>query len=103
MYYPLSEKRTRCYYKEILEDTLSISKANLEKYNTSLWQSIVNQLLDIKDNVIEKQLITDWEEIYDRYTLGTIAIQHFNDDDEMRIRLCDIFGGAVHYFEYPDQ
>lgn len=102
MYYPLSEKKTKHHYKEILEETLSISKDNLNKYNTSLWNSIVNQILDIKENIVQNQTIDDWEEIYDRYTLGTIAIQNFADDDEMQNRLCDIFGGAVHFDELKD-
>lgn len=102
MYHPLSENKTKRYYKELLEETLSIASDNSKKHNTSMWHSIVNQIIDIKENVVQKQIFDDWEEIYDRYTLGTIAIQNFEENDEMQHRLCDIFGGAVHYKEFKE-
>ena len=41
----------------------------------------------------------EWEDVYARYSIGSIGVEYFDDDDEMHIRLCDIFHGAVHYCE----
>lgn len=95
----ITENKSRKYYGELVNETLLIAEKRLVSEQTSVWNSIVNQLHDIKEMVIEKQAFTDWEEVYERYTLGTIAAREFSDDDEMQTRLCDIFWGAVHYNE----
>ena len=53
--------------------------------------------------VIENYSFADWEEIHDRYTLGTLAVRDFPEGDEMQLRLCDIFWGAVHYQELEEK
>ena len=103
MYTTLSNNRTKAYYREILDSTLEIAEKQLTNNENPLWISIVNQIKDIKENVVNTQSITYWEDIYDRYSLGRIALDYFDDDDEMQDRLCDIFGGAVHYSELPDE
>ena len=99
MYIPLSDNKTKGHFQEIVDDTLLLSEGMRDIEQNIIWNSIVNQLQDIKVMIIEKQAFSDWEEIYDRYTLGTIAVREFTEGDEMQIRLCDIFWGAVHYSE----
>lgn len=103
MYISLSNHRTKAYYIEILNSTLEIAEKQLTMIESPLWISIVNQIKDIKENVVNTQSITDWEDIYDRYSLGRIALEYFDDNDEMQDRLCDIFSGAVHYSELPEE
>lgn len=103
MYTPLSNNRTKEHYQKIVDETLLISEERLKKEQLLLWNSIVNQLQDIKLMIIGKQAFSDWEGIYDRYTLGTIAVREFTEGDEMQARLCDIFWGAVHYSELKEK
>lgn len=99
MYKSLMKNPTREYYRVLLDEALINAENRLKVEQTSIWNSIVNQLRDIKEMVIEKQAIAGWEDIYGRYTLGTVAIRELSENDEMQKRLCDIFWGAVHYTE----
>lgn len=103
MYISLIDNKTKSYYRQIIDSTLSIAESQMQESGSPLWISIVNQIKDIKENVVNTQSITDWEDIYDRYSLGRIALEYFEEDDEMYQRLCDIFGGAVHYNELPEE
>lgn len=103
MYISLINNKTKAYYRQIVDSTLAIAEDHVKESESPLWISIVNQIKDIKENVVETQSITDWEDIYDRYSLGRIALEYFEEDDEMYQRLCDIFGGAVHYNELHDE
>lgn len=103
MYKRLSENETQKYYQKILNETLIIAEEHQRIEQNALWNSIVNQLRDIQKMVVEEYSFSDWEDVYERYTLGTIAIQEFLEGDEMQERLCDIFWGAVHYRSIPAQ
>lgn len=103
MYKELSEDKTRQHYSELLDETLLMAEKRLAAENTTLWNSVVNQLKDIRVMVIEKQALRDWEEVYDRYTLGSIAAHELSEKDEMNARISDIFWGAVHYRELENK
>ena len=103
MYISLINNKTKAYYRQIVDSTLVIAENHVKESDSPLWISIVNQIKDIKENVVETQSITDWEDIYDRYSLGRIALEYFDENEEIYKRLCDIFGGAVHYNELPDE
>ena len=103
MYTTLSDNKNKQHYKKIVDDTLLIAEKRLEERNIYPWNSIENQLKDIQAMVIEQYSFSDWEEVYDRYTLGTLAVQEFPEGDEMQSRLCDIFWGAVHYQELEEK
>lgn len=102
MYKRLATEKTRQYYNKILMRTLFLSEERLLKEQSVLWNSIVNQLRDIKVMIVEKQVLSDWEDVYERYTIGTIAVREFPENDEMQARLSDIFWGAVHFKELQD-
>ena len=103
MYISLIDNKTKSYYRQIIDSTLSIAESQMQESGSPLWISIVNQIKDIKENIVDTQTIADWEDIFDRYSLGRIALEYFEEDDEMYQRLCDIFGGAVHYNELPEE
>ena len=110
MYVSIESKATKTHYKEILEETREIAMSHLEKLRDEpldspahiVWTSILNQINDIQDNIVDNSIITEWQDIYKRYTVGLIGLQAFDDNDEMQLRLNDIFYGAVHYNEFPD-
>ncbi len=106
MYQNLESEYTKKRFLEILSETQKIAEVELSKheYNSQgdIWVSIISQIKDIREKVVEKQLLTDWEDIYERYSIGSIGLQCFDEQDEMRSRLCDIFAGAVHYRELTD-
>ena len=103
MYQRLFDNKTKYYYKQILNDTIGIVAGLLEKEHDMLIQNIYDQLADIKKNVVDEYMYSEWEQINERYTLGAIAVKNYEEDDEMYQRLCDIFAGAIMYSELPDQ
>lgn len=100
MYKSLIEEPSKSHYLNILDETITLF--NGSDHNSAEQECILEQLKDIKHNVIEKRMITDWDEINERYTLGAIALQFFDEGDEIRERLSDILGGAIHYDELSD-
>lgn len=110
MYASIESKATKTHYKEILKETREIAKSHLEKLRNEsddspahiVWTSILNQIDDIRKNIVDKSVITEWQDIYKRYTIGRIGLQAFDDNDEMQLRLNDIFYGTVHYNEFQD-
>lgn len=102
MYQRLSENYTKMYYLNILENTRQIILNILNQEKTPLWNSILSQIEDIQQKINNK-IIEDWENVYERYSLGTIAVKCFSDNDEMQLRLMDIFFGIVHFNELPNE
>ena len=102
MYKRLVEDKTRTYYKRILYETITLTEQLFIKTHYPLYEDIKMQLCDIKLNVVNKQNITDSEEIFERYSIGAIAVKNLEDSDELQARLCDIFWGAVHYNKLSD-
>ena len=103
MYNELEKEYSQKRYRQILDETQEIAEYNLsltaDSDESDIWVSIISQINDIRERIIDKQLLYDWEEIYDRFSIGSIGLEYFDDNDEMRLRLCDIFHGAVHYKE----
>lgn len=65
--------------------------------NDELSNNILEQLLDIKENVIELEVLSEWDEINERYTLGGLSIRNFDEDDELGLRLQNVFWGALEF------
>lgn len=103
MYIELEKEYTKERYSQILDETQRIAEQELSlapKDDCSdIWISIISQIKDIREKIVESHALLDWEDIYERYSIGSIGIEYFDDDDEIHMRLCDIFYGAVHYFE----
>lgn len=102
MYIRLSAHRTKGIYRQILNETIALLKERNHSNNSVLYQNLLLQLADLKENVVEKQKYAGWEQINNRYTIGAIATKNFDNNDELKLRLCDIFGGAIHYAEFPE-
>jgi len=103
MYKRLSEHPTKSEYAKILDETITFVEIYYMDPPTQLIQSIYAQLLDIREFVVKSQSIVDDEEIFERYTLGAYAVKNFEKGNELRERLCDIFGGAMQYEELDDK
>lgn len=102
MYQRLSDNYTKKYYLNMLESTRQIILNILNQEKTPLWNSILSQIEDIQYK-IKNKIIEDWEDVYERYSIGTIAIKCFSENDEMQLRLMDIFFGIVHFNELPNE
>ena len=93
---------TKSKYRKKLYEVINLFK-DLHNNNPSpIFQNIISQLLDIKEMVVDNEIIIDSFDIDERYTLGAIAIRYFEEESELRNKLCDIFYGAMHYSEYPE-
>lgn len=106
MYERLTNNSTKQGYRQLLLDTYSIVEKRIETSSSNdelmLWQDIIYQINDIRVFVTAQNCSRDWKEIYQRYSIGRIAVQCFDENDEMNHRLSDIFYGAVHYREFAD-
>lgn len=102
MYQRLSDNYTKKYYLNMLESTRQIILNILNQEKTPLWNSILSQIEDIQYK-IKNKIIEDWEDVYERYSIGTIAVKCFSENDEMQLRLMDIFFGIVHFNELPNE
>ena len=103
MYIDLERQYTKERYSQILDETHQIAEHELsltiKDGSSDIWISIISQIKDIREKIVESHIFLDWEYVYERYSIGTIGVEYFDDDDEMHMRLCDIFHGAVHYNE----
>jgi hypothetical protein len=99
MYIRLSKIMTKAYFKTILHEALAQAK---EEYNSTpdiqLYASIYNQLIDIRENIIDKEKVLTEEEAYEKYSLGVIAVRNFSEQEgNYPKKLSDIAWGISHY------
>lgn len=107
MYIELEKDFSKKRFSQILDETQLIVEEKLLEADQSeeyeLWTTILAQIKDIREKIVNSRSLTDWEDIYERYSIGQLGLQLFEPDDEMHMRLCDIFYGAVHYIELSNE
>lgn len=94
---------TKKYYRKLLDDTITLVEENCEKNPSALYFNFYSQLMDLKKNVVELEILTEWDEINERYSFVGLAAKNMDDDDELRQKLREIFFGAIHYIDYPEE
>lgn len=78
MYTDLEDNLTKKYYKEIVEKAILIAKEGYDCFpNNSINISFYNQLLDIKNSVINNNEIYTKEEAYKKYPMAVIVTKNF--------------------------
>lgn len=95
----LPENVTKAEYQQFLYETIEIFRIQSKNEDDELSRTILDQLLDIKENVVDLGVLTEWDEINERYTLGGLAVKNFEENDELGQRLRDVFWGALEYNE----
>lgn len=95
----LPENATKLEYQQFLNETIEIFRLQSKDEDDELSRIILDQLLDLKENVVDLGVLTEWDEINERYTLGGLAIKNFDVDDELGLRIQDVFYGALDYNE----
>lgn len=79
MYIPLEKNLKKSYFKELLERAVELTQKEIEATpSLSVYKSILNQLNDIKQRVVEEKREFSEEEAHQRYNLGQIAIRYFD-------------------------
>jgi hypothetical protein len=103
MYTRLNTNRTQAHYKEILDAVTTETELLKEKFpDLMMYKSILEQLLDIKKIIVDENKVLSEDDIYDRYSLGAIAVKNFSlESDEYAQKLSDAFGGIFDYYEMP--
>lgn len=92
-----SDNYSKTEYIQFLNETIEIFCLQCNDEEDIISQNILEQLLDIKENVIELGVLTEWDDINERYTLGGLAIKNFEEDDELGQRIQNVFFGALNY------
>ncbi|GIM49740.1 hypothetical protein [Capnocytophaga stomatis] len=78
MYIDLEDNLTKKYYKEIVEKAILIAKETCDcSPNNPINISFYNQLLDIKNSVIDNSEIYTKEEAYKKYPMAVIVTKNF--------------------------
>ena len=78
MYIRLSARRTKAYYQEIM--ALAMAETDrLRKMSpdVDLYEVIYAQLMDLKEQVIDRSIVIPRSVLYKRYSLGAIAVKKF--------------------------
>lgn len=103
MYKRLNTERTQKHYKEILEAAIAETQLLKDKFpELIMYKGILEQLLDIKKNIVDENKVLSEDDIYDRYSLGAIAVKNFSlENDVYAQKLSDVFGGAFDYYQMP--
>lgn len=70
--------------------------------NLTIYSNIYNQLKDIHKEIIEEKKMFTKTKVFDRYTLGTIAVKNFDsENDPYAIKLMYIFGLSYKFSQLP--
>ncbi len=99
------KKRTKTYHREIVNLAIEETKNLMEMSpKVAIYASIYNQLVDIKQNIIEENKVFSRFELYKRYSLGMIAVKNFDENaDEYAQKLIDSYGGTFDYNKMPEE
>lgn len=104
MYTRLSQHKTRIQYRQLIEETTQIVNGILQQIpDNRMFKSILAQINDIKERVVDAGETIPMIEYLEHYSLGAIAIREFDSDDELRQRLSDIYGGGLYYNDMPEE
>jgi len=103
MYSRLEDNKTKKYYKKVLDETIIMVDHIRLKSSNPMFVNICNQLKDIQENVVIHQTYFGWEQINNHYSLGAIATKNFDEGEELRDRLFDIFWGAIDFKHFPEE
>ena len=76
MYIRLSTRRTKSYYQEIMAQAIAETD-RLRKMSpeVALYEVIYAQLMDLKEQVIDRSIVIPRSVLYKRYSLGAIAVK----------------------------
>lgn len=98
-------KEEKKYYREIVDLAIEETKILMEMSpKVGIYLSIYNQLVDIKQNIIEENKVFSRFELYKRYSLGMIAVKNFDENaDEYAQKLIDSYGGTFDYNKMPEE
>lgn len=97
-----SNRESKRNYSFFLDETINMVGDIVKQSDSQLFKIILSQLYDIKENVVRTGKLTDWTDIDDRYTIGSLAVQNFDDNDPMKDRIKTIFYGAIEYADLPE-
>lgn len=97
-----SDRESKKNYRFFLDETIDILDKIVKQSDSQLYKIILSQLYDIKENVVETMRLTDWTDIDDRYTIGSLAMHNFDDNDSMKDRIQTIYYGAIEYVNLPE-
>lgn len=98
------EVETKKEYRSLLKNTLEETNDYITKFpEIVLYDSISSQISDII-NTINESIVLNQEEIYEKYSLGAIAVKNFDANNEIYSRkLQDIFGGLFEYWDMIEE
>ncbi len=78
-YTRLSKIMTKAHYKQIVSDAITYAKAELDAGpEIPMNNSVYNQLIAIKKEVIDEGKIYSEDEADERYSLGLMAIRNYD-------------------------
>lgn len=97
------EVETKKEFRDLIEEMIKETANLILRFpQIEMYQSIYDQLQDIKYTIIVNKKELTEDEVDERYTIGAIVTNNFDSEKELYARkLEDIFGAACEYFELP--
>lgn len=97
------EVNTKKEYKDLLNELGRESKILADKYpEISIYKSIYNQIADIQ-SMIHHNIKLSENELYNKYSIGTIAVKNFDcEEDIFGRKLQDVSGALFEYWDMPE-
>lgn len=90
-------------YKKVFNECIKqTEKLTLQFPEIPLYQIILNQLETLKVRLIDKEITISREELFDKYSFGSIAAKNF-DDTIYGNNLMFVYGMSYKYLNLPDK
>lgn len=85
---------TKSEYRKVIDETLLETRELIQRFpELQIYKSIYDQILQIREDVLVRNLKMTLFEIIDKYTLGGIAVKNFDlEHDIYAQKLSDIAG-----------
>lgn len=96
------EVETQREYRELLTAVLEETQLLInDLQSVVLYKVIFKEVSDINELIAKKKKLSE-EQIYKRYTIGSIAVKNFDSENDLySLKLQDIFGGLFEYYDLP--
>lgn len=94
-----NDNKTKANFGLLLDETIITVQKLLKSAPAEIYVVILSELEDIKETIVTLGIPLDEDEIYQRYSLGSIAIKNLESDSDLYKRITTLFYGVSVYSE----
>ncbi len=98
----MGETVTIIFDSQVLEETIMMLQRLIEESGNNYLIYILNQLIAVKNNIVNGKCMLSEAMIQRYFDFGGFAIKNFDEDDELGLRLRDLYSGLYDYNKFSD-